>query len=63
MDTNVAVETVSVVEPVTLPELAEMVVLPAFKALARPPALIVAVVELEEAQVTLLVRFCVLESE
>lgn len=55
--------TVSVVEPVTLPEVAEIVVEPALSAVARPVVLIVAVAVLLEAQVTLLVRFCVLLSE
>ncbi len=63
MDTSVAEVTVNVVEPVTPPEVAEMVVVPAFKALARPAEVMVAVAVLYEAQVTVLVRFCVLESE
>ena len=62
MDTNVAVVTVKVVDPVTLPLVALMVVLPTFKADARPVVLIVAVAMLEDAHVTLLVRFCVLLS-
>jgi hypothetical protein len=63
METSVAALTVSVVDPETLPEVAVMVVVPAFNADARPPALIVPVAVLVEAQVTLLVRFCVLLSE
>ncbi len=63
MDTSVAAVTVSVVEPVIPLEVAEMVVEPTFKALARPAEVMVAVVVLDEAQVTLPVKFCVLESE
>jgi hypothetical protein len=55
--------TVSVVEPITLPNVAEIAVVPEAMAVARPPDVIVAVAVLEEAQVTLLVRFCVLLSE
>jgi hypothetical protein len=63
IETSVAAVTVRVVEPEMLPEVALMVVVPAFNAEARPAALIVPVAVLEEAQVTLLVRFCVLLSE
>jgi hypothetical protein len=59
MDTSVAAVTVSVVLPEMAPLVALMVVLPAFRADARPAALIVAVVVVDEAQVTLAVRFCV----
>jgi hypothetical protein len=59
MDTSVAAVTVSVVLPEIAPLVALMVVLPAFSADARPAALIVAVVVVDEAQVTLAVRFCV----
>jgi hypothetical protein len=41
------------------PLVALMVVLPAFSADAKPALLIVAVAVLDEAQVTLAVRFCV----
>jgi hypothetical protein len=51
--------TVKVVLPATLPLVAKIVVPPAFTAEAKPAALMVAVVVLEEAQVTLEVRFCV----
>jgi hypothetical protein len=63
IETSVAVVTVSVVVPEMLPEVALIVVVPAFSGDTRPPALTVPVVMLDEAQVTLLVRFCVLLSE
>jgi hypothetical protein len=59
MDTSVAAVTISVVLPEIAPLVALMVVLPAFSADARPAALIVAVVVVDDAQVTLAVRFCV----
>ncbi len=55
--------TVSVVDPDTPLRVADMVVVPAAIAVAKPPVAIVAVAVLAEAQVTLPVRFCVLESE
>ena len=64
MDTSVAAVTVSVVDPVTEPCFAEIVAdCPAVTPVANPLALIVAAVALEEAQVTELVRSCVLLSE
>jgi hypothetical protein len=63
IETSVAAVTVSVVDPFTVPEVAEIVEVPAFKPEARPPALMVAVAVVDEAQVTLLVKFCVLLSE
>src|SRR5271166_4381095 len=63
MDTSVAAVTVNVVLPETLPLVALIVVLPALSAEARPPPLIVAVVVLDDAHVTLAVRFCVELSE
>jgi len=62
MDTSVATVTVSVVEPVTLPEVAWMVALPVPAAVASPAVLLLATVVLSEVQVTELVRFCVLVS-
>ncbi len=62
MDTSVATVTVSVVEPVTLPEVAWMVALPVPAAVASPAVLLLATVALSEVQVTELVRFCVLVS-
>jgi hypothetical protein len=59
MDTNVAAVTVSVVLPTMLPLVAEIVLVPAFSADARPPLVIVPVVDVPEAHVTLPVRFCV----
>ena len=59
MDTNVAAVTVSVVLPTMAPLVAEMVLVPAFNADAKPAALIVAVAVVPEAHVTLAVRFCV----
>ena len=49
--------------PDTLPCVAPMVVLPAARAVAIPPALTVATALLEEAQATWLVMSCVLASE
>ena len=63
IETRVAAVTVMVVDPVTLPELALMVVVPTPMALARPPGEIVATVPTEELQLTVVVRFCVLPSE
>ncbi len=59
IDTSVAAVTVSVVLPEIAPLVAEIVVPPAFNAEAKPAALIVAVVVLDDAHVTLLVMFCV----
>jgi hypothetical protein len=59
METSVAGCTVSVVFPVTVPEVAEMVVVPVARVVARPPAAMVAVAVLDDAQVTEAVRFCV----
>ena len=54
--------TVSVLLPFLPASVAEMVVVPAEAPVARPLALIVATAVLDEAQVTWLVRFCVLPS-
>src|SRR5271165_257180 len=59
MDTSVAAVTVNVVLPEMAPLVALIVVLPAFSADAKPAPLIVAVAVLDEAHVTLAVRFCV----
>jgi len=57
IDFNVAVVTVSVVEPETAPKVAEMVVFcPAVPAVASPAAVIVAPVAFEEAHVAVEVR-------
>ena len=63
IDTSVAAVTVRVVEPTMLPEVAEIVEVPIFTVVASPVALMVAAEVLEEAQVTLAVRFRVLLSE
>ena len=61
IETSVAV-TVSVVDPLTLPKLAPIVVAPVPTPVANPPLLIVATEVLEELQVTELVRVWVLLS-
>src|SRR5262249_1776426 len=53
----------SPVLPLTAPSVAEIVVLPAATAVASPVESIVAAAVFEDAHVTWLVRFCVLESE
>ena len=58
-DTSVAAVTVSVVEPVMLPDVACMLALPGLRADANPVAPIVAAAVFEELQMTALVRFCV----
>ena len=55
--------TVNVVDPEMIPSVAEIVLVPASSADASPEDVIVAEVVFEDAQVTLLVRFCVLLSE
>ena len=62
IDSGVAC-TVRVVLPVTVPNIAEMVVLPAFTAVATPLLLIVATLVLEDVHATWLVRFWVLPFE
>jgi len=62
IDTRVAAVTVRVVDPLTVPELAPIVVVPTVAPVARPPLEIVATAGDEELQVTVLVRFCVLPS-
>ncbi len=63
MELSVAASTVSVVLPVTLPAVAEMVVVPAATVVARPFAAIVAAATFVDAQVTCAVTFCVEPSE
>ena len=55
--------TVRVVLPVTVPSVAEMVVVPALTAVARPLLLIVATLVLEDVHATWLVRFWVMPLE
>ena len=62
IETRAAVVTVRVVDPLTVPELAAMVVVPTPAPVARPPLEIVATPGDEELQFTVLVRFCVLLS-
>ena len=62
MDTRVAAVTVRVVDPLIVPELAPMVVVPTLLPVARPPVESVATAGDEELHVTVLVRFCVLPS-
>lgn len=57
-----AAATVRVVDPLTSPEAAVMVVVPVPLLVARPVVLMVATVGCEELQVTDVVRFCVLPS-
>ena len=67
IDVSVAAVMVRVVEPEMLPDAARIVVDPAATDVARPlePAalLIVATAVLEELQVAVVVRFCVVPSE
>jgi hypothetical protein len=63
MSASAAVCTVSVVLPVTLAKLAEIVVVPAETAVARPPVAMVATDVRDEFQVAWLEIFTVLPSE
>ena len=56
IETRAGATTVQPVEPVTLPEVAKMVVLPWLFELANPALLIVATSDAEELQVTALVK-------
>jgi hypothetical protein len=62
IDCSVAAVTVRTVEPLIPPEVAVIVEFPTPAPVARPAALIVAVVVVPEDQVTLDVRFCVVPS-
>jgi hypothetical protein len=59
IETSAACPTVRAAEAVMEPEVAVMVAAPGVTPVANPPLLIVAIVVAEEAQATLLVRFCV----
>jgi hypothetical protein len=61
IDSRVGV-TVSGIVPLTVPEVAVIVVLPTATPVARPTVLIVATLEAEDFQVAELVRFCLLPS-
>jgi hypothetical protein len=63
IDVSAAGSTVSVVLPLTLPSVAEIVVVPAASVDARPPAAMVAAVVFVDAQTTCVVRSCVELSE
>jgi len=62
IEVNDAGFTVRVVEPVTLPEVAVIVVVPVATLVARPALLIAATLVADELQITVLVRFWVLPS-
>ena len=62
IETRAALVTVSVVDPLTVPELAVIVVVPVPVAVASPALEIVATACKEEPQVTVPVMFCVLPS-
>ncbi len=62
IDCSVAAVTVRVVEPLIAPDVALIVEFPTPAPVARPAALIVAVVVVPELHVTVLVRFCVVPS-
>lgn len=59
IEVRVAAVTVKVAEPVIVPEVAVMVVVPTAIVEARPPLATVATDVEDEAQVAVLVRFCV----
>ena len=59
IEDKTAAVTVSVVEPLIVPDLAEIVLEPFATPVAKPPLLIVATVVADEVQVTLLVKVCV----
>src|ERR1700735_2504679 len=63
IDTSVAAVTVRVVEPLTAPDAALIVLLPVATPVANPPAAIVATEVVCELHVTVLVKFCVELSE
>ena len=59
IEVNTAAVTVNVAEPLIAPDLAVMVALPSATLVASPPLLTVATDFVEEVQVAVLVRFCV----
>jgi hypothetical protein len=63
MDTSTGGVIVSVVDPVIVPKTAWTVVVPVPLLVARPPLLKVATLGMDDAQVTVAVRSCVLLSE
>ena|SRR5580700_6784046 len=58
IDTNTGDVTAKLVEPVIVPEVAVIIVLPGLTLVASPPLLTVAIVVADEVQVAVLVRFC-----
>ena len=63
IDCSVAGFTVRLVDPLTLPDVAVILLLPTATAVASPELLMVATLVVADAHVTELVRFCVLLSE
>jgi hypothetical protein len=59
IEVNTAAVTVSVADPLTVPEVAVIVEVPEATLVANPVWLIVAIDGADEAQVALLLRFCV----
>jgi len=59
IEANTAAVTVNVAEPLIVPDLAVMVVLPFATLVANPPLLMVAIDFAEEVQVAVVVRFWV----
>jgi hypothetical protein len=59
IEVNTAVVTVSVAEPLIVPEVAVIVEVPTEIPVARPPLLTVATVVADDFHVDVLVRFCV----
>ncbi len=62
IETRAAGATVRVVEPLTEPDVAVIVVLPCATLVASPELLMVATAAVDELHVTVFVRFCVLPS-
>jgi hypothetical protein len=58
MDANIAAVTVSVAEPLIVPEVAVIVVVPCVTVVAKPLVLTVATDVAEDVQVAVFVRFC-----
>jgi hypothetical protein len=59
IEVNTAAVTVNVAEPLIVPEVAVIVVVPFATLVANPPALTVAIDFAEEVQVAVVVRLCV----
>jgi hypothetical protein len=62
IDVNTAAVTVNVAEPWIVPEAAMIAAVPFATLVASPPLLTVAIIDADEVQVTVLVRFCVVLS-